>query len=125
MSEQARILAEIHELIMSVLQAGSASVEQGDKLDELEELLFKQNCFIEINHPKHTYQGEEIASLFFGDNNTQAIDKMIESEITPEDFFGFVGYHYDEDHEDEALTEMFTNAFMADVNKAYQLKSQS
>ena len=50
---------------------------------------------------------------------------MCECDITPDDFFAFVDYHYDEDHEDEALVKMFTNAFIADVNNAYRLKSKA
>ena len=123
MSEQARIIAEIHELVMSILKTGSASVEQGEKIDELEELLHKQKCFVEIENSEHTNQGEEIASLFFDDKYTQAIDKMIECKITPDDFFGFVEYHYDDEHEDEGSTQMFTGAFRANVNKDYQARS--
>jgi len=122
MSEQTRIIAEIHELIMDILKTGSATVEQGDKIDELEELLFEQKCFKEIGHTDYANQGEEIASLFFAGSKAEAIDKMIECEITPEDFFGFVEYHYDEDHKDEDKITMFTDVFIADVNKAYQAK---
>ena len=125
MSEQARILAEIQEIVMSILKSGSASETEGDKIYALEELLHKEKCFEEIDHAEHSNQGEEIASLFFGDQYTKAIDKMIECAITPDDFFGFVDYHYDDDHEDEDLAEMFTNAFIAGVNEAYALKCKS
>jgi hypothetical protein len=120
MSEQARILAELQDVIMGVLRTGSASVEEGKKIDELEDLLYQQKCFQEIDHPEHANQGEEIATLFFNDAYTEAIEKMCACEITPDDFFGFVDYHYDED-EDDAI-EMFTDAFIADVNKVYQSK---
>jgi hypothetical protein len=122
MSEQARILAELQDVIMGVLRTGSASVEEGKRIDELEDLLYQQKSFQEIDHPEHANQGEEIATLFFNDHYMEAIDKMCACEITPEDFFGFVDYHYDED-EDEAI-EMFTDAFIADVNKTYQSKVQ-
>ena len=122
MTEQTKIIAQIHELIMGILKTGSATVEQGDKIDELEELLFEQKCFKEIGSASHANQGEEIASLFFTDSKKEAIDKMIECEITPEDFFGFVEYHYDEDHKDEDKIKMFTGTFMADVNKVYESK---
>lgn len=125
MSEQAKIMAEIQELVMAILKTGTVSEAEGNKIDELEELLHKQKCFKEINDSDQPYQGEEIASLFFGDKYTQAIDKMCECEITPDDFFGFVDYHYDDDHEDEDLIEMFTDAFIAGVSEAYQSKCQS
>jgi hypothetical protein len=123
MSEQARIIAEIHELVMSILKTGSASVEQGDKIDELEELLYTQKCFTQSDNSEDTNQGEEIANLFFSDKYTQAIEKMLELGITPDDFFGFVEYHYDDEHEDEELTEMFTGAFRAKVNQDYQSRA--
>lgn len=118
MSEQGKILAELQEVIMGILKTGAASVEEGNRIDELEDLLMQQKCFKEIDHPEHANQGEEIAALFFNDAYTEAIEKMCAWEITPEDFFGFVDYHYDED-EDEAI-EMFTDAFIADVTKVYQ-----
>ncbi len=119
MSEQSKIIAQIHELVMNILKTGAVSEEEGNKIDELEALLHEQKCFKEIDNPEHANQGEEIASLFFNDKYTQAIDKMCACEITPEDFFGFVEYHYDDEHEDEELAEMFTNAFIADVKKSY------
>ena len=122
MSEQSRILAEIHALVMEILKTGSVSEEEGVKIDALEELLHKQNCYKEIENSAYSCQGEEIASLFFGDAYSQAIDKMVEYEITPEDFFGFVQYHYDEEHEDEEKIEMFTGAFMTKVHNDYRLK---
>jgi hypothetical protein len=125
MSEQARIIAEMHQLIMGILKNGSATVEEADKMDELEALLFEQNCFKEIEHSDHANQGEEIASLFFNDKYMEAINKMCEYEITPADFFGFIEYHYDDEHEDEDLIEMFTGAFITEVNKDYQSKCQS
>ena len=121
MSEQAKILAEMQEIIMTILKNGSASVEEGNRIDELEALLHKQKCYKEIDHVEHDYQGEEIAGLFFSDSYTEAIDKMCEYEITPDDFFGFIEYH----DEDEDFTEMFTDVFIADVTKAYQSKCKS
>lgn len=122
MSEQARILAEINKIIMNILKTGSASVEEADRIDELEALLYQQKCFKELENSEHANQGEEIATLFFNDHYTEAINKMCECDITPNDFFAFADYYYDDEHEDEELTEMFTNAFIADVNKAYELK---
>ena len=122
MSEQSKILAEIHALVMEILKTGTVSEEEGVKIDALEELLHKQNCYKEIENSEHTCQGEEIASLFFAGSTMQAIEKMVAYEISPEDFFGFVQYHYDEEHEDEDKITMFTGAFMADVNKDYQSK---
>ena len=121
MSEQAKILAEMQEIIMTILKNGSASVAEGNRIDELEDLLHKQKCYKEIDHAEHDYQGEEIASLFFSDSYTEAIDKMCECEITPDDFFGFIEYH----DEDEEFTEMFTDEFIADVTKVYQSKCKS
>ncbi len=115
MSEQAKILAQMQDLVMSILKTGSASAEEGAKIDKLEILLFEQNSFKEINHGEYACQGEEIASLFFSENYTQAINKMSECEITVDDFFDFVEYHYDE----EPLTDMFTVNFIADVNKSF------
>lgn len=125
MSDQARILAEINAIIMNILKTGSASVEEADKIDELEALLHQQTCFKETSDGEHTNQGEAIATLFFTDHTEEAINKMCEYEIAPEDFFAFVDYYYDDEHEDEALTEMFTNAFIAEVKKAYEVKCKS
>jgi len=123
MSEQARILAEMQALVMGILQSGSATVEQGERLDELEAMMLQQKCYKAIDHPEHDYQGEEIATLFFNDSYMEAIDRMCEYEITPDDFFGFVEYHYDEDEED--AIEMFTDLFITDVNKVYASKCQA
>lgn len=125
MSEQAKILAEINKIIMNILKTGSASVEEADKVDELEALLHQQKCFIEIENSEHANQGEEIATLFFTDHYMEAIDKMYDCEITPDDFFAFTDYHYDDEHEDEDLVEMFTNVFIAGVNEAYNMKCTS
>lgn len=126
MSEQARILSEINKIIMNILKTGSASVEEADKIDELEALLHQQKCFNVIEHSeRHANQGEEIATLFFNEHYVEAIDKMCECEISPDDFFAFADYHYDDDHEDENLVEMFTNVFIAGVNEAYESKCKS
>ena len=125
MSEQARILSEINKIIMNILKTGSASVEEADKIDELEALLHQQKCFKEIENSAYTNQGEEIATLFFNEHYVEAIDKMCECEISPDDFFAFADYHYDDDHEDENLVEMFTNVFIAGVNEAYESKCKS
>ncbi len=125
MSEQARILSEINKIIMNILKTGSASVDEADKIDELEALLHQQKCFKEITHSAHANQGEEIATLFFNDHYMEAIDKMCECEISPDDFFAFADYHYDDDHQDEDLVEMFTNVFITGVNEAYELQCKS
>jgi hypothetical protein len=122
MSEQAKIIAEIQALVMNILKTGTVSEAEGKKIDELEALLHQQKCFKELDNSNHANLGEEIATLFFNNKKTEAIEKMIEYEITPDDFFGFVEYHYDDDHEDELLAEMFTHAFTADINKTYQSK---
>ena len=122
MSEKAKILAEINKIIMNILKTGSASVEEADKIDELEALLHQEKCFLQISNSEHANQGEEIANLFFKDHYMEAIIKMCESEITPDDFFAFVDYHYDDEHEDEELVEMFTNEFVNGVNEAYTAK---
>ena len=118
MSEQAKILAEMQEIIMTILKNGSATTAEGNRIDELEALLYEQKCYKEIEHADYEYQGEEIAGLFFNDHYTQAINKMCECEITPDDFFGFIKYH----DEDEEFIEMFTDLFISNVTKVYQSK---
>ncbi|MDF1874561.1 hypothetical protein JHD48_02305 [Sulfurimonas sp. SAG-AH-194-I05] len=124
MSEQAKILQEMQNLIMNILKTGIASMEEADKMDELEDLLHQQKCYIEVSNEKNSYLGEEIACLFFDDKSNEAIDKMIESEITPEDLFGFVHYHYDDEHVDENLTTMFTRSFIENTKKVYNRKKE-
>ena len=118
MSEQSKILAELQEIIMSVVTSGSVSETDGKRIDELEALLHQQKCYNEIDHEEYTYQGEEIAGLFSTNHTTQAIDKMCECEITPEDFFGFIAYH----DEDEEYAEIFTNVFIEEVTNLYKSK---
>jgi hypothetical protein len=118
MSEQAKILAELQEIIMRVISSGSASETDANRIDELEELLHQQKCYKEIDHDEYTYQGEEIAGLLSTDQTMEAIDKMCEYEITPDEFFGFIEYH----DEDEEFTEMFTDTFIVEVSKVYQSK---
>lgn len=121
MSEQAKILEQMQEIIMKILQSGSATVEEGDRIDELEELLLQQKCFQVLKGSEHSCVGEEIANSFFNDNKEEAISKMCEYEITPEDFFGFAEYHYDEDDS----TDMFTNSFIVDTTQIYNDKCKS
>ena len=121
MSEQAKILAEMQQIIMTILKNGTASAEQGNRIDELEALLHEQKCYKEIDHEEYDYLGEEIAGLFATDHYMDAIDKMCENEITPDDFFGFIEYH----DEDEEFIEMFTGEFIADVTKVYHSKCKS
>lgn len=115
MSEQSKILAELQEIIMSILKSGSASAAQGSRIDELEALLHQQKCYQEIEHEEYTYQGEEIAGLFFNEQYNQALEKMCECDITPEDFFGFIEYH----DEDEEYTDTFTDTFISKVTQDY------
>lgn len=122
MSEQTKIIQQMQELVMDILKTGMASEEQAQQLDDLEALLDEQKCFKEIDSVEYDCQGEEIASLFLADNYNKAIEKMSECEITPEDFFGFVNYHYEE--ENEELNAMCTNAFIEGVAKEYILKSK-
>ena len=119
MSEQSKILAEIQQLIMQILKTGTATEEEGKRLDELEEQMLKQKCYRPVNGENGSNQGEVIAELLFSNNITSATDKMIEYEITPEDFFGFAAYHY----EDEPRVGIFTKSFMADVEKSYKEKN--
>ena len=125
MSEQAKIMQDIHTIVMSILKTGTATIEEADEIERLEALLDEQKCFKEVDEINHISQGEEIASMFFRDDYEKAIDKMLECEISPEDFFGFVEYYYDDDHEDEELSEMFTGAFRRGVNEAYQARLNS
>lgn len=120
MSEQAKILEEMQQLVMQILKTGTATEEEGDRLDELEEQMLKQKCYRPTQSQNSANQGEEIAELFFNNDTTGAIDKMLEYEITPEDFFGFAAYHF----EDEPRVGIFTESFMADVEKLYKAKFQ-
>jgi len=124
MSEQAKILAQMQELIMEILKSGTASVEQGNRLDALEASLHKQKCFKKTSNTAYDCQGEEIAGLFFNDSYNEAIDKLYEYKIPSSDFFGFVEYHYDED-DDEEILQKFTDEFIAKVHKDYQLRCES
>lgn len=123
MSEQSKILADMQELIMHILKTGSATVEQGNQLDRLEDLLHKQKSFKEVANPDYSCKGDEIATLFFKDNYTEAIDKMFEYKISPEDFFGFAEYQYD-DEEEESI-EMFTDSFKERVTDSINQKKSS
>lgn len=117
MSEQSKILEKMQDLITEILKSGTASVEQGSMIDALEAQLFKQRSFKESSVDGNDIQGEEIAGLFFQDKFEEAIHKLYEFKITPEDFFGFVSYHYDE--EDDPEVEIFTEAFCQKVLTAY------
>ncbi len=116
MSEQSIILAKMQDLVMNILKNGSATAEEGAKIDELEDLLYQQNCYKETANEEFSFQGEEITSLFLKDSYTQAIEKMYECKISPDDFFEFVEYHY----EDDDFSNTFTDSFMNDVKKVYQ-----
>jgi hypothetical protein len=126
MTEQSKILKDLHELIMEILKTGTATPEQGAKIDKLEATLFKQRCFKKNSSTNHANQGEEIAALFFDKQFDAAIDKMYEYKINTEDFFGFTQYYYDDEHEDETLAEeTFTPSFIEEVSKAYEVKCAS
>lgn len=119
MSEQSLVIKEMQELIMGIIKSGTTTIEDANKMDKLETQLYKQRCFKKTKDTNCENQGEEIANFFFNDTFTQGIDKMYEYKITPLDFFGFVEYHYSDDHDDEDLVEMFTGAFVTRVNEAY------
>ncbi len=119
MSEQSKILEEMQQLVVQILKSGTATEEEGARLDELEELMLKQKCYRPTQSAEVSNQGEEIAELFFNNDINKAIEKMFEYDITPEDFFGFAAYHF----EDEPRVGMFTESFMADVDKTYKSKS--
>ncbi|SFV54735.1 hypothetical protein MNB_SM-4-1727 [hydrothermal vent metagenome] len=121
MSEQTKLIAGIQELVTKILQNGSVTEEEGLAINTLEDELFLQNSFKPSTGKQGSLQGEEVATFFFNKQKEDAIAKLIEYEITPEDFFGFVGYHYDEEHPDEALIGMFTEAFVTDINENYKL----
>ena len=121
MSEQAKILAELQEIIMSILTSGAASAEQGQRIDTLEALLHQQKCYKKSDADEYGYQGEEIAGLLLGTQYTEAIDKMCKYEITPEDFFGFIEYH----DEEEEFTEVYTDAVIEKISNLYQSKCSS
>ena len=120
MSEQAKILSQLQMLIMEILKTGSASVEQGERLDALEAQLETQQCFKSIEGSKYASMGDEIAHLFFMDSDSQAVAKLHEYQITPEDFFGFAEYYYDEGEEEALVEERFTDAFKTKVLQAYR-----
>lgn len=119
MSEQAKILKEMQDIIMNIMKNNSASVEEANRIDELEQLLLQQNSYIEIEHPQHTYIGEEIADLLVNNKFDEAIDKMYEYDITSKDFFGFIKYH----DEDEEFIDIFNKDFMTNINKLYSSRS--
>ena len=118
MSEQAKILIELQEIIMRIIKSGSATAEEGARIDALETLLQKQKCYKKIDHEEHEYQGEEIAQMLFTGKIQEAVNKLYTCKITAEDFFGFIEYH----DEDEEYADTFTPTFVDEVKKAYQTK---
>lgn len=118
MSEQSQILSQMQEIIMKILKSGQATPEEGERLDRLEELLHQQKCFEASENETYQCRGEEIAYLFFANNYEAALEKMCSYEITPEDFFGFAEYHF----EDEDETQMFTQEFVNRVANSYASK---
>lgn len=125
MSQQAKILTQMHQLVMGIIQSGTATPEQSEQMDELEELLEQQNCFKKVPNSKQANQGEVVASLFFNGEFDSAMDKMCEYKISPDDFFGFVQYHYDDEHEDEDKVGIFTSELMQKIYTQYQQKCQA
>lgn len=119
MSKQTIIIADIQELVMKILKTGSATEEEGIAIDTLEEELFKEKSFIVSKALEGSTQGEEVATLFFNAKIKEGVLKLVEYTIAPEDFFGFIQYHYDEEHADEDLIKMFTKEFIADIDKKY------
>lgn len=113
MSEQSQILAQMQEIIMKILKSGEATPEEGARLDALEAKLHEQKCFQESENEAYECKGEEIAYLFFANKYDAALEKMCAYNVTPEDFFGFAEYHF----EDEEETDMFTQDF---VNRVVQ-----
>ena len=120
MSEQSKILEKMQNLITEILKSGTASVEQGEKIDALEVQLFKQKSFKETPNEAEDIQGEVIANLLFNKAFKEAVDKLYDYKITPEDFFGFIGYHYDED--DNPEVELFTDEFCTQIGQAYEVR---
>jgi len=121
MSEQAKILAQMYELITNILKTGQASEEEGKRIDELEEMLLQQKCYEKVDNAESDYLGEEIARLFFNEKYEEAVNKLYENAISPEDFFAFAEYHFDEEEDEENL-ELFTQAFMVKVKTDYEAK---
>jgi hypothetical protein len=115
LSEQAKILEEMQQIIMKILKTGEATPQEGDRMDALEDLLHEQKCFQATTNANASYIGEEIANLFYANNISAAVKMMQEQEIEPEDFFGFAEYHFEEEED----TEMFDAKFVAEVKKLY------
>jgi len=122
MSEQTKIIAQIQELVIQILKNGSVTEEEGIAINTLEDELFEHNSFKPSELKQGSLQGEEIATLFFDSNIEEGVNKLIEYSITPEDFFGFIEYHYDEEHHDAEKIGMFTQAFIVDINEKYRVK---
>jgi len=110
MSRQSQIIEDIEKLVMKILENGSVSEEEGIAIDTLEEKLYQENAFV---------KGEAVANLFFENKIQEGVAKLIEEKITPKDFFGFIDYHYDEEHPDEGKIGIFTESFVSDINKQY------
>lgn len=125
MSEQGKILDDLEKLIMDILKTGSASPEQEVKLDRLEDLLYKQKSFQKGEDNNFSCKGEEIASLLFANNSQGAVEKLYQYKITPEDFFGFAQYHYDEGEEEVLVEDMFTGKFQSDIKRDFAVYKNS
>lgn len=125
MSEQSKIIDDLQKLIMDILKTGTASPEQGAKLDRLEDQLHKQKSFQQGKDTNFSCKGEEIASLLFAKKTQEAMQKLYEYKITTEDFFGFAQYHYDEGEEEELVEDMFTDKFQSDLKQAFEVYKSS
>ncbi len=121
MSVQAQLLAQIQELVMKILKNGTVTEEEGLSINSLEDELFKQNSFKASTTKQGSLQGEEIATLFFNNSIDEGTEMLKTYEITPPDFFGFIDYHYDEEHPDEAHIGMFTQSFITELDEKYKL----
>lgn len=117
MTQQAQILAQMQEIIMSILKTGDLKPEDGEKMDALEMQLHQQKCFTPSGSSEYEYLGEEIAALFHKNEFDAAMKKLRDSKIEPIDFFGFAEYHFEDDED----TEMFDGAFMRKVDEAYRV----
>jgi len=126
MSQQAKTLEALQVLITEILKTGTASIEQGQQLDKLEANLLKERSFKASSNDTYDNQGEEIAYMFFKDAYEKGINKLYEYKITPEDFFGFVNYHFDEDEDDELeIMQTFNDTFKQKIQEDYTLKCKS
>jgi len=125
MTNQSQILEQMQKLVMNIIQNGQTTIDEAHKMDELEKQLHKERCFKKSKNTNYPNQGEEIANLFFQEKFPDAIEKMYEYKIPPVDFFGFIEYQYDDEHEDEDEIEIFTSSFIEKVNQDYKARCEA